>query len=503
MRTIGVILQVMSLPAICLAYLPADFDYNGIVDFNDFATFSSQWLQEGAGTRQGWGNTATFLVASKFAPAHVKAQAHFVCDGVADEVEINAAIEALPRVGTHMFGEPIGRVHLSTREFHLSSPIELRGGVTLSGDNLISTIIFYDGQNNENAIQHKAGSPALFITVRNLGLRGNKDNNTSGDAINLDGVQLVRIQNCQVDAFAGSGISLAGMYSQVVSACYVENCDQFGIKGGSEIIGCTFLGNKYGMCLAEGAKVISCQITESRGHSLYINGDGVTVMGCAISDNWQAISQDEFPPGSLGYIQWTTKPDLYSWSDKICLIGNRIKCANSNYGILIQGANSIIAANTFSGALSCSIQVESATGQIFGNQTDDANLGNLERKVATYKNTSGGPLVTGDVVVLKRVAAGNECITTTTTGDSLVLGVVAEAIANNAAGPIQTLGKTRLKVNGTRDIAIGDFLSCCMMPKIAQKAAPGHTAFAIALEAYTADDSNGAINAVLVTPRKN
>ncbi len=39
--------------------------------------------------------TATYVVAASDAPAHVKAQADYVCDGVADDVEIQAAIGAL------------------------------------------------------------------------------------------------------------------------------------------------------------------------------------------------------------------------------------------------------------------------------------------------------------------------------------------------------------------------------------------------------------------------
>jgi len=119
------------------------------------------------------------------------------------------------------------------------------------------------------------------------------------------------------------------------------------------------------------------------------------------------------------------------------------------------------------------------------------------------KNTSGGALVAGDVVILKAVAAGNEITATTTQGDDMVFGIVAEAIDNNASGLIQVGGKiTALKVDGTTDIAIGDLLGTFTTAKIAMKAAAGDMAFAIALEAYTTDDSNGVIDALLIIPRK-
>lgn len=128
----------------------------------------------------------------------------------------------------------------------------------------------------------------------------------------------------------------------------------------------------------------------------------------------------------------------------------------------------------------------------------------LEKKdYVEMKNTSGGELVAGDVVTFKAVAAGDEFTTTTNQGDDFVLGMVIETIANNAYGKVQTLGKTTLlKVDGTTDIAIGDYLGVSNVAKIAMKAASGDMAFAIALEVYTTNDSSGVIDALLVIPRK-
>lgn len=124
------------------------------------------------------------------------------------------------------------------------------------------------------------------------------------------------------------------------------------------------------------------------------------------------------------------------------------------------------------------------------------------RVVVRMKNTSGGSLAAGDVVIIKSVAAGDEVTTTTTAGDSKVFGMAIEAISNDAYGRILTKGfTTALKVDGTDDIAIGDFLSAFTTAKIAQKVADGETAFAIALEAYTTNDSSGVIDAVLIEPR--
>jgi hypothetical protein len=136
----------------------------------------------------------------------------------------------------------------------------------------------------------------------------------------------------------------------------------------------------------------------------------------------------------------------------------------------------------------------------------DTNRGIQITQVKEYryvKNTSGGSLAAGDVVVLKAVAAGNEVTTTTTEGDQKVFGMAAETIADTAWGNVQVLGKTTaLKVDGTTDIAIGDLIGTFTTAKIGMKAASGKMAFAIALEAYATNDSSGVIDALLISPRQ-
>ena len=126
-----------------------------------------------------------------------------------------------------------------------------------------------------------------------------------------------------------------------------------------------------------------------------------------------------------------------------------------------------------------------------------------EKKYAKMTNTSGGVLGVGEVVVFKAVAAGDEVTTTVNQGDDLVFGMVtANGMGSGTDGYVQTLGKTtKLKVDGTDDIAIGDFIATFTTVKISAKANAGDMAFAIALEGYTTNDSSGVIDALLITPR--
>ena len=125
MRITSIILVGTILPAVCLGYLQSDFDYNGTVDFNDFAIFSSQWLETDSGIGDGTGGTVTYLVASSYAPAHVKARADFVCDGIDDQIEIQAAIDKVNYSSYPYLELGGGVVALSAGTFNCSAAIDL------------------------------------------------------------------------------------------------------------------------------------------------------------------------------------------------------------------------------------------------------------------------------------------------------------------------------------------------------------------------------------------
>lgn len=125
-----------------------------------------------------------------------------------------------------------------------------------------------------------------------------------------------------------------------------------------------------------------------------------------------------------------------------------------------------------------------------------------EMRFMRMKNTAGTSVTVGDVVVRKAVATGDEITTTTTGGDDLVFGIALATIADTEWGSFQTIGlNTSVKVDGTTDIAIGDFLSTFTTAKIAKKASAGDAVFAIALEAYATDDSLGVIDALIIPVR--
>lgn len=115
-------------------------------------------------------------------------------------------------------------------------------------------------------------------------------------------------------------------------------------------------------------------------------------------------------------------------------------------------------------------------------------------------NGSAAAVARGDLVVLDHAEGRNYFSTNTEGNSNLVLGMAYEAIADNASGLIQIYGPTKyLKVNGTADIAAGDFISTYTEAGIGQKGTIGSgNCIAIATEAYTNNDSSGVIDAFLL-----
>lgn len=97
-----------------------------------------EFIDTPAGGGGGGGEVFSITVAANDAPTAVKDAADYVCDGTADQVQINAAIVAAAGSGvatgdsdapTNMYG----RVLLSAGQFKIESPILMKTGVHLQG----------------------------------------------------------------------------------------------------------------------------------------------------------------------------------------------------------------------------------------------------------------------------------------------------------------------------------------------------------------------------------
>ncbi|MBU1067881.1 right-handed parallel beta-helix repeat-containing protein [Patescibacteria group bacterium] len=112
------------------------------------------------------GRNATLVVAASDASDLSKAQADYICDGAADDVEIQAAIDALPAGG--------GLIHLSEGNYLLSATITLDDYVILEGSGWNTIIKAKNAFGNIDCI---ATVSKTGVHVRNLQVDGNFANN--------------------------------------------------------------------------------------------------------------------------------------------------------------------------------------------------------------------------------------------------------------------------------------------------------------------------------------
>ena len=259
------------------------------------STGASMAMQQASGGMLAAGiavRTASRIVAASNASTLMKAMADAVCDGTADEVEINAALTALGWLG--------GRVLLSEGTFTLAAPIIMNADKqTLAGMGLGATTL---------AAKNAAGTPldvaiiqisGAIAELRDLTVDGNKANNATlthmmlVSMASLSGsayVQRVRLINS-----AGTGMMVANtVQSAVVRDCLIESNANGGMICRSAyactlvVSGCTAKNNsQYGFLCDNGSVILSdCQALSSGAYGFDVATDAaVIVQNCHAQGN--------------------------------------------------------------------------------------------------------------------------------------------------------------------------------------------------------------------------
>ncbi len=160
------------------------------------------------------GRCATYVVAASDAPAHVKAQADYACDGAADDVEIQAAIDAAATKG--------GIVHLSEGSFVTAAAIAMKTSVVLKGVSksyiptaTLGTYIL--PASDVKGVTVAAG--VYSYGIRNLTINGN---NLSGRGIEVIGAGASVLQNIGIIQTNAEGLYLASTWDTWIANISVE-----------------------------------------------------------------------------------------------------------------------------------------------------------------------------------------------------------------------------------------------------------------------------------------
>ena len=471
---------------------------------------------------------ATFVVAAN--DSLHKERADYVCDGVDDQVEINNALTAANG----------GRVRLLEGIYIIDDSINLGSHNTLEGVGAATKLKVPN--EFDNSIHIIDMGSYQYCTVANLFIDGNKDNQSAGNqqGIYMNGGSHHKIINLflyNIYGVEGNGIFVAGIPADVliqgnilrhiqddgmdingiiksrIIGNYIDDIGSHTGHNGIDTEGaeyCTFSGNVIGNCADNGLELEQegttppltryCTVT---GNTIYNSGgDGIHMR----SGGYNSVVGNVIKASGRYGIYLTKTPNGGTAEHNI--ISNNLIVGSTSEGIYEVSGNADY--NFYTGNYlreNGGAYPENITGlhsQSFNDYwTDDEHYPIVEKKIRVYKNYSGATVSAGSVITLYKDYRGYLFDTTTTKGDDLVIGMTLESIDHTGLGSILIEGKTDLlKVNGTTDIAIGDFLGTYTEAGIVCKAEAGDMAFAIALEAYTGNDSNGVINALLRTPRK-
>lgn len=435
--------------------------------------------------------------------------------------------------------EAVGaKIYVKSGTYNEAADIVMKDGQMLVGENPDNTIIDFGaafrklgsaGGNDNSVVKGFTvqGSTNTY-TVELMGPHARLENCRIIGTVNaFDGVRIIGLYSVMENNYV-TGFSRAGAYCAKVGGHCSNNIFIASSRGVQAITNSTIVANMFRTITEEHVhmfdKALCVGNTFDANAAVMINGNYVTItgnyMGLGTGVRWNADKSNITITGNNFNLAGVRCASVNS-SD-VTISGNTF---NGGDGIHLTGTSRFtISGNTFVGAAMITLGAATTLACITGNNLSgstavpkllDPGIANLainnvgmdslsEKAFRRMKNTSGGGLVAGDVVVLNAVAAGDEVTTTVNQGDDMVFGMVEDAnIANAAYGNIQVEGKTvKLKVNGTVNIAIGDLLGTLNAVQISMKAAGGDMAFAIALQVYAGADSLGVIDALLIKPRK-
>ena len=254
----------------------------------------------------------------------------FLCDGTADDVEINAAISSLPSTG--------GAVLILDGTYNITAAISINKPNTTISGNGSSTILkrMWDSSTYEGVINITAtnggciveklqinGNNSNYTSFNNAGIRiSSSDNNTIIENIcnnNNTGIYLSGAENNTVTGNICNnnnsyGIYLSGAENNTVTGNICNNNDSYGIYlSGAEnntVTGNICNNNDTGVCLS-GSSLSNYLVSTVTGNTCNNNNYGIQLFG----------------------------------SSNSTVTGNT--CNNNNYGIYLHGAeNNTVTGNT-------------------------------------------------------------------------------------------------------------------------------------------------------------
>ncbi len=286
-------------------------------------------------------NGTVFVVASD-GPTTFQNVATYNCDGTADDVQIQAAIDSLPSTG--------GSIMLSRGTFNIAARIDLgtKTNIDICGEGW-STVIKLTA-NTDTQLIGSSGACAR-ITIRNIAFDGNRSNQSTGttrQAIRFtsSSAQDIKLQNLYIHDTYNHGISISCLKVHITN-CTIASCG-LGVSPGD---GGIILNSPSDSCIVSGCEIRSC------------GGDGISNQGTRhnIVNNKSHDNQDtginlagggHIVIGNEVYLNYNSGINTGSGDNlvicyNICYANGRNTGANpSNAGIRVRDSTSVVDTST-------------------------------------------------------------------------------------------------------------------------------------------------------------
>lgn len=279
-------------------------DNNELQEFLDLAGLEHLWVR----FKEKLNGKANTRVARKVvgtsANGWTAADCDYLCDGTADEVEINAAINALPETG--------GEVILLDGTYTIAAQIKVGvANVTLRGNGNGTTIV--RGFDASRMIYVSYSN----VTVEKLKLDGAKATYTDTSNHGIYSLAAkTTVRNCTVADCAGDGIYLSTEYGKAIGNTVTGCASGIYASGEQCILSNNILleNDSYGLSIQDNHIVATCNIAKLNGTAnMYM----FYALNCTITGNdFSVIDGDSVTPKAIY---------LYgSYSDDNIIVNNQV-----------------------------------------------------------------------------------------------------------------------------------------------------------------------------------
>jgi parallel beta-helix repeat protein len=378
----------------------------------------------------------TIVVAASNSIDTTLAPAAYRCDGVDDQVEINAAIVALGATG--------GTVILLEGTYNITASINLASNTTLMGEGAGTLLRIPNGHNADLAVI--SGNQVSNVLVAELRADGNKANQAAGNGqgVYFNTVTYSKIVNCWMENM-NSGIGDLGEGIYLLDSDYITVANNTCVE--NEDCGICLEGSSYNtiednVSYNNDGEGIELYLAGNNGNAIVGNncqsngGSGIVLWGASDSNTIVGnISQDNTDHGVYFFTSAGVGPSY-------CTIAGNVTMGNGDTGIFLDRdcAHNLIDGNNCSTDLIGIHLYSSDNNTITGNNCSITQFYGIELTDSDNNtvtgNTCGGPIfVTGPDVGIGLFDSNYNLITGNTCNQNLYDGIHLEGSSyNNITG---------------------------------------------------------------------